>query len=506
MRTYPENVQPDSRATLASYIYGNRFHADQTLVEYLIEFLLVFCSAKDLPDGGKLRFHDPDSKDVLSYIVEPRMGLRRFVFFDKSKKNEAANVDRIAYEKLLAALSKKIEDADEDEKVEFLESLQDLFHGYAVVLRKRTWCAQAMLPICPEVVFCEAMPKKKDRAGLKWYSDYTEKTEQENKKASIDGQFDFDKRNFLARGGELYYLHILQGLKNKPAEKKKLEELLRELLIVQGKKMSDIANFIQQTWEEEMGYEAPPTKRLKLAYVPESAYVSVAGESVDELINFLSCSMHPVKKIELLAKGVMLQVLRMLSVATTTYLGKPRECWIIDMKGITEEIVKKIAAGGFRKVEDSFVSALGHKSVELASSNIDKRMQEVRKARKDSLEIFRSKGKELQCIIPTSGPYERFALPEDSTRFLVLALVRPGEKVTLDMFLDKLYEKYRIVIGPSEYKRFVGESDNSLANSFLENKMAFQEFLKATGFLRELSDATSIVVNPYDEITKEVVV
>ena len=71
-------------------------------------------------------------------------------------------------------------------------------------------------------------------------------------------------------------------------------------------------------------------------------------------------------------------------------------------------------------------------------------MEGVTYSLRDSLEIFRSKGKELQCIIPSSGPYERFALPEDSTRFLVLALVKPGEKMTLDMFLSKLYEKYRI--------------------------------------------------------------
>lgn len=496
MQTYPENVKPDSRATLATYIYGNRFHADQTMVEYLIEFLLVFCAEKEGPDDGKLHFHDPNSKDVLFYTVEPRMGLKRFIFFDKSKKNDVSSVDKEAYQCLITALSKKIQDADDEEKTEFLESLQDLFHGYAVVLRKRTWCAQAMLPICPEVIFCEAMPKKKERAALKW----SDVINDPDKKLAIDGLFDFDKRNFLARGGELYYLHILQGLKGQLEKTTVLENLLRELLLVQGKKMSEIASFIQSTWEEEMDYESSPKQRLRLAYVPESAYKNVASDSVDELINYLSCSMHPVKKIELLSKGVMLQVLRMLSVATTNYLGRDRECWIIDMKGMTEEIVKKVAASGFRKVEDSFSTALGQKSVEVAASDIDKRMQEVRKARKDSLEIFRSKGKELQCIIPSSGPYERFALPEDSTRFLVLALVKPGEKMTLDMFLSKLYEKYRIIIGPTEYKLMSGDADISLANSFLENKLAFQEFLKATGFLHELSDATSIVVNPYDEI------
>jgi hypothetical protein len=74
------------------------------------------------------------------------------------------------------------------------------------------------------------------------------------------------------------------------------------------------------------------------------------------------------------------------------------------------------------------------------------------------------------------------------------------------MFLEKLYEKYRIIIGPVQYKK-ISESiyalDGTLANSFNENVMAFQEFLKATGFLRELSDATSIVVNPYEELEGE---
>lgn len=503
MQTYPENVAPGTRATLATYIYGNRFHADQTLPEYLIEFLLVFCAEKKQQDGGKLHFHNPSSKDELSYTVEPRMGLKRFIFFDKSKKNDGAMVDKIAYEKLMAALSEKIEDVDDEEKRELLESLQDLFHGYAVVLKKRTWCAQAMLPICPEVIFCEAMPKKQERASLDWNELWESGDTKEIKK--IDGLFDFDKRNFLARGGELYYLHILQGLQNQPDKQEKLERQLRELLLVQGKKMSEIASFIQSTWEETMGYDDSPKETLRLAYIPENAYKDIAGDSVDELINYLSCCMHPIKKIELLSKGVMIQVLRMLSVATTNYLGRKRECWIVDMKGMTEETVKKIASKGFCEIEDSFVTALGNKSAELFQSDVDKRMRDVRKARKDSLDIFRAKGKELQCIIPTSGPYERFSLPEDSIRFLVLALIKPGEKMTLDMFLSKLYEKYRIVIGPSEYKLMMAdnEEDHALANSFQENQLAFQEFLKATGFLRELSDATSIVVNSYEEIKED---
>ena len=502
IKTYPENYQTKStQKAIASSIYGNRFHADQTLYEYLIEFLLIFVSEDNEGNNPKpaLSFHDPEAKGNLFYKVQPRMGLKRFIFFDKNKKNDALKVDQIAYDKMMAALKEKIDDCEEDEKMDVLESLQDLLHGYAVVLKKRTWCAQAMLPLCPEVIFCEAMPKKNKRRDL----DFDQLYSDENKKIKIDNEFDFDKRNFLARGGELYYLHILQGLRGRPEQKAKLEQLFKEQLVEKGKKFSSIANLVQDTWEEYMKYDEHPVKRLGISFIPENAYKNIASDSVDELINYMSCRMHPVKKIELLSKGVMIQIMRMLSVATTNYLGQERECWIMDVSGSSAMVVKKIASNSFTNVQGTFTTAIARNTT--AEDNVE-RLKQIRKARKDSFDIFKSKGKELQCIIPTSGPYERFSLPEDCIRFLVLALIPPREKMTIDMFLEKLFEKYRIVIGPSQYKKISGinfDLDNSLANSFSENVNAFQDFLKDTGFLRELSDATSIVVNPYEELEGE---
>lgn len=74
--------------------------------------------------------------------------------------------------------------------------------------------------------------------------------------------------------------------------------------------------------------------------------------------------------------------------------------------------------------------------------------------------------------------------------------------MTLKMFLEKLYYNYRIVIGPEEYRQSLKSTnmDLSLANCFSENVVAFQCFLRSTGFLKELSDATSIVVNPYESV------
>lgn len=87
--TFPAEYKPISdKKALAADIYGNRFHADQTLYEYLIEFLLIFVSGDDdkINPKEKLRFHSPDAIGNLSYTVEPRMGLKRFIFFDCNKK------------------------------------------------------------------------------------------------------------------------------------------------------------------------------------------------------------------------------------------------------------------------------------------------------------------------------------------------------------------------------------------------------------------------------------
>lgn len=500
MNTFPEWMKDDykkmeSSKTLSSLIFGHRFKADQTLYEYLIEFLLVFVSAKEENlEEGKMTFHDISIERKLSYWVEPRMALRRFIFYDKSRKKGTIPEDEMAYQKMIDILIKKIEDVDEEVAREYIESIQDLFHGYAVVIKNRFWGAQALMPICPEFILCGANPNEKKRK---------EKVDWENEPESVDKEFGFDKRNFLARGGELYYLHILQGIGNDVEKKDKLEFLLNDLVGVQCKKISILASYIQNSWEEYCYLNKKKlSQQLHLSFIPGSGYLRCGKFSVEELISYLSCKLHPINRVDVLAKGVMFQIMRMMTCRVANYLGKSSPVWIVDMRGGTTDIVKKIAAESYRSLEDDFMTAINKMAREV---NVEEEqlMKKVREAKIDSLDIFRSKGKELQCIIPINGPFERFSLSEDVLRFLVLALIQPGDKMTLSMFLEKLYEHYRIVIGPEEYKKSLNVHDTmetSLANSFIENVILFQNFLKSTGFLKELSDATSIVINPYDSI------
>lgn len=506
MNTFPSGMDEDYKRIensqiISSLLFGNRFKSDQTLYEYLIEFLLIFTSAKENDlISGKNEFHSVLLERKFSYWAEPRMALRRFVFYDKARKNGTIKADEKAYQDMMNILLDRMEGIEKDKGREYLESLQDLFHGYAVVIKKRFWGAQALLPICPEFMLCGCDPSEKKRRKEVLYEGDT--------KITVDTKFSFDKRNFLARGGEVYYLHLLQGLKNYPEKREVLEKLLRDLVVVQCKKISDMASFVQESWEDEMGFEKDKlSQQLNLSYIPESSYLGCEKNSIDELINYLSCKMHPINRVDILAKGVMFQILRMMSYGVADFLGTEPKKWIVDMRGnASTDTVKKLSSESFRRVEDDFMTALNRIAANLELSE-NESMDAVRKAKKDSLDIFRTKGKELQCIIPMNGPFERFSLSEDVIRFLVLSLIAPQEKMTLNMFLSKLYDHYNIVIGPSEYKKMVGEDNDineALANSFAENVVAFQAFLKATGFLRELSDATSIVVNPYSSTLEEV--
>jgi len=263
---------------------------------------------------------------------------------------------------------------------------------------------------------------------------------------------------------------------------------------------------IQKSWESSMNPDKEDlSKHMTLSFIPEDAYTECGGYSVDELVNYLSGELPSINKIEVLAKGMIFQIMRMLSWRVDNYLGVEKKSWIVDMKGTSTDTVKKIAADNYSNLEDGFMTAL-NKSAREIGVNDHEYMTKLNKAKKSSLDLFRAKGKELQCIIPTNGQFERFSLSEDVIRFLVLSLVPPKKKMTLNMFLAKLYTHYGIVIGSEEYRNSINEGNKleaSLSNSFTENVNAFQAFLKATGFLRELSDATSIVVNPYNNVLED---
>jgi len=179
--------------------YGRRIKKDQTVPEYLLEFLLVFIGE----DNNKFGF-DKVSEEYnkpVEYKVDTNIGLKRFIFFENSKLENRFEVDSRAYEKLRERLEKNMR-VNSHHKEDVLDIIQELFYGFSSVTKNRGWFAQSLMPICKETIFPEAMGKKSLRKSLKF----------DEAKIEIDTKFEFKEHNFMARGGEVYYLHVLQGL------------------------------------------------------------------------------------------------------------------------------------------------------------------------------------------------------------------------------------------------------------------------------------------------------
>ena len=389
---YPNN-KASSQDNVAIKIYGNRFHLDQSVYEYLIEFLLVFVSAKTPSGNGVMEFHGDEK---LHYYAKPRIGFRRFIFFERAKKEKYVQVDVDAYLATKNILLDNISSGNTKEKEEFLNNIQDLFYGYAAVLKKRAWCAQALLPLCPEMILCEEMPNYKER--IKGVTEkFKEKLEYgANAYYSFaETNFDGDRHNFLARGGELYYLHILQVLEQDNSNKMILEKLLKHLLTDSSKQFSDIINWIQSTWENKAKIDSKfLTERKHIGCIPKNSYINSGNLAVRELINYLSNNLHPIRRIDILAKGIMLQVMRMMTERTAEYLETQPRMWIIDMKSAKGgNVIKKLAAESYNNVCNDFACSINKCIEEFrdkhAPSNKEDDYKTFVTARKETIDLFK---------------------------------------------------------------------------------------------------------------------
>lgn len=507
---YPEQEMDvvNKAENLSVALLGNRINEGQTLFEYLIEFLLIFASAKNKDGAGRMRFHTSDeiAETKGKYWIEPRIGLRRFVFYPYSKVNSRSDVDTDAYEELLDILEKDSREGINDVKI-----IQDLLHSYAIVTRSRGWYAQALIPVAPEFLLTDAQGiQRRQRKGRSYYDISEDDDNYEKKLAQIDTDFDFNKHNFLARGGQILYLHLLQAMDQDAALdyacRERLEKLLRKMLDDSGKEIGLLSRFVQGEWEGSRKYQTPLVE-MNMGYITDG-YQARSAAFLGEIVNFLSCNIHPVARIELLAQGMVLSLLRAINIVAARKVNPvaPEPVWIVDMTGDgPSSNIAKLSTRTFSDSYNSFQIAMT-RIYEERENKKGEYAEEIKDGRKQSSEIFKRLAKELYLAVPPRGSSSvRFSLTESLVRYLVLALVKPGEKVMFTTFLNMLYDHFRIVISPEHYLKAIKEGafdgEQSMASYFKKNELRFQDFMKQCGFLRDLSDATAIVENPYKEVT-----
>lgn len=498
-RYYPNNdyLKEYKDKNIGIQAFGARLYADQTLYEYLIEFLLIFISKKSQSEDDMMKFHNSNESNF-DYYTELKIGLKRFIFFENSKLETKYDIDKELYKRLKKELEKKIEKEDEDDFFQdenIAGIFQEFFYGFAAILKNRSWYAQSLLPLCPEIIFPESIAGKSQRKIIKINDTNLTLSE-------IEKYFKLNEHDFLARGGEVYYLHILLGLKNNDDLKRKLEYLLKEM--ISNKKISKLARVIQSISDEMIELKKEDAWHKKsMKFIPYD-YEKRGEESCKEIINLLSNGIDNFKKIELFAVGMMLQISRMIQERSIMNDSK-KAFWIVSL--CDDDIVKKFSIESYNEFESQIDRKLREYLDFSKEINFDKggNATKLKDGGKHSINLVRKLGKQIGLIVPPKGKNMRFTFSEEILKFLVLAIVKPREKMEFNTFLDKLYEKFGIVISPEHigivYKGIADKVE--MQGYFEKNKLALQNLLKNIGFLRNLSDATSIVENPYDSIIKE---
>jgi hypothetical protein len=505
-------------------LFGRRFFADQTAMELLAELLLVLHSPK-LIGEDRLDEHLllPPREQLLHWPVQAalfyqpklRLNLKLFAFLGSSKLDTRHSSHRQHYKQLLQQMKDKMDTANAVSKDDVLRGLENLFQGFQGAGLSRTWCAQTFLPVSPGVLASETIWKNTG-ATKEGVTSWDEALP----------FFDSSQRVFLARGGELLYLQTCNALSQSEATiaswikqnqlafagEESSPSLLYDILTKALPRITnqsppgleELASWIDQLDSQSAAKPEDP-KRAKCGWCPEESWAEGYLFAV-ELARLCRANIDPIERIELLVIGCALQVLRSLCAQSVRYdagLGEDRKtkggalgfAWIVAGPTQSDRASWKLSERNLMSIQNLIYTALRHEDILALTDEKDYAEADRRYGHK----LFLSLAKKIGFVVPQRGPGAHFTLNDKILRYLVLALVRPGQKCTLNSFKSALYQHYGMAFAGEQLKQACRWTELApLEDAISPTASWFEEMLRTAGFLVHLSDACSLVHNPFD--------
>ena len=334
-------LMPDAKdCSIQSLLFGHRIKPQQTRYEYLSEFLQIVMSKKRIVDDDSqftdemFIINDKVNDHMIEYTPVSNMGLKRFIFFDNSRLDTKAAIDDVAYKKCVKILKDNIEcDSNLIDDKDTIFVLQNILYGFSIENAGRSWFNKNLLPVCPEVLFPESLARKAHRENASIDS------------ISTDNSFDFNSYTYMARGGEIYYLHLLHALNNAENEKKELLEKQLKRMLSGIPQLREISSYIQKKWEDEMDFydrdtDKPAVKKTMKA-IPLD-YQCRDKFTVSELITFLDNRIQPMEKIDILSYGIVIQIFRMMITIAARGSEAAGSVWLIDVCGPDKKNIQRL--------------------------------------------------------------------------------------------------------------------------------------------------------------------
>lgn len=530
MVRFPQYIDDGKEADVdnaAVQVFGRRFFKDQTPVEYLAEFFLVFASAKDEQKADAFAFPDYPGVVPLRLIYHPpyRLGLKLFAFLGASKLETRHRVHITSFRDGVAEVERRIRPNSSISTQEGVRLIQGLFSGFVGVAGDRTWTAHTFLPasgslLAGEVLWRHAGAQGAAKLDLTWEDAWT--------------YFETGKHSFMARGGELLYLQLASMFNTEgraiPAAfrdnakgtyrhfdeifstdqlRANLQERLKELLQESDHAVGAIGDFVQNAFHAVgVDGEYPNARTATLGWVPRETSTE-AFLFAWEAENICKAQRSGLQKISLLKDLCVLQVMRSLCFqgVRVMELGSLRDfvggySWVAcAVDATTLDPGKKTAINAYDAVENLLYRSLrnfaGYSPDSVPTDEKEKQTW-LDKGDDNTIRLFRKIGKQIGVIVPRKGQGMRITLPSHIVRLLVAALIPPGKRIRLDAFYQRIFGHYGIAINREMAEAAISPYGiQQASDAFGLDSTWFEEELRRGGYLVPLSDAVSLVCNPY---------
>jgi len=410
---------------------------------------------------------------------------------------------------------------------EILKTLENLFLGFRSVGAQRTWCAASFVPIVPELIAGESIwrERKAETEGVgSWVR-------------ALDF-FSHSQQLFLARGGELLYLQLCEALKQDPEKIRTwatnanislsaregdpallhnaLEKALRNVLGACPPTVGKLAAFldtgIETETEELTDCESDhlTPKFASCGWCPGEAWREGALFAV-EILRLCEAALDPIERLELLEIACAMQMLRAICAQSARYSSRFNEVAnaaspfgfvlaVSDPAG-SQTIVKQMSRRSVNVIQRMIRDAIRHPDILERLSALDdgERAKVYNEAdTRYGHKLFTTVAKRIGLIVPKRGGGARFVLNDKLLRFLVLSTIRPGQRVAYETFKELIFAHFGLAVDDDKLGqscRWAGTG--RLATLSGDADAWLTEMLNAAGVMIHLSDACSLVMNPF---------
>ena len=528
---------------LAAWIWGHRLWAGQHWMEYLLEFLNVLAGFDyELGQGIK-------GASKKEYIRFARLGLRRFVFYDEHEKTRHPYDDE-ASRRLREALLQIVQTIDGNKQF-VLETTRSLLRAFSAIEEQRSWFAKSLFPAHHNFLFWEAL-----RRGATKYRGKS--VPHDISPQELDAGITFDERNFFARGGELYYLMLSASTEKNQERRRFIARQLQHLLNDHNQDLGGLAEIIDKAWHSEgssdkkgtVGWIPDPACPFYTIFTEDVETFLKADldslEKLDLLAHLIGFHVtlyiyhraHPEATPERHEDGSCLDLCRLallidalegadggivrgvsaslfreqeahIEQKARDYVRQQVEAWGMktkdykDLDSMAQEHFNISALHGktkaaFNRRVHALQEKFLHKEIDWNGylNSYTELLTDLLliNFRKHFLGVHRKLSKSVGFVLPRKGPRARFVLGDNLLKAITLSNVAPGEEMSYDEFLERLYERYGLVVGLVQAKKSGLVNRQPINTQYYErNRTALLEKMKYAGLAIEYSDATAIV-------------